>query len=173
MADRALFINGAPGSGKTTLARRLAAVLELPLLTKDGIKESLADAVSVPLPTRRLGAIASDTLWSLVGAVDGAVIVESFWFAGRDDEYFRRGVATAGVTDGIEVWCEASPETTQARFVGRPRHHAHDDEQRTDEAAEFRRLARPISGFPVLPVDTEGPVDVDGLAARIRTLLPL
>ena len=60
MADRALIINGLPGAGKTTLAGPLGEALGLPVVSKDAIKESLADAIPTPLPTQRLGAIASD-----------------------------------------------------------------------------------------------------------------
>ncbi|OJX80283.1 AAA family ATPase [Leifsonia sp. 71-9] len=171
MADRALLINGVPASGKTTLARRLEDALGLPLVTKDDIKESLADAVSVPLPTSPLGAIASDTMWALAGLIDGTVIVESFWFSGRDGGFLRRGLEEAGIVGGVELWCEASAEITRDRYLTRPRHHAHDDAQRLGEWEAFQRDAQPLSGFPVLRVDTEHPVDVDELASRVRDLL--
>jgi predicted kinase len=52
--------NGLPGSGKTTVATGLAAVLEASLISKDAIKEAVAEIVStVPGPAndwdRRLG----------------------------------------------------------------------------------------------------------------------
>jgi len=40
-----ILVSGPPAAGKTTLARRLAAVFELPLVNKDGIKELLFDTV--------------------------------------------------------------------------------------------------------------------------------
>ncbi|GAA0440119.1 AAA family ATPase [Leifsonia naganoensis] len=171
MADRALLINGAPASGKTTLARRLCDELGLPLVTKDDIKEALADAVPVPLPTSRVGAIASDAMWQLVGLIDGTVIVESFWFSGRDGEYLRSGLDTAGIASGVELWCEASAEIARERYLTRPRHPAHDDAQRLDEWELFHRDAQPVSGFPVLRVDTEYPVDIESVARRVRALL--
>jgi predicted kinase len=172
MADRALIINGVPGSGKTTLSLALGDELNLPVLSKDAIKESLADAAPVALPTRQLGAIAAETLWSLIRLIDGGVIVESFWFSGRDDAHFRRGIAAAGVRDGLELWCEASPETTRTRFLTRPRHHAHSDAERIGEWESFSERAEPISDFPVMRVDTETRVDVVTVAQRVRDFLP-
>src|SRR4051794_10844242 len=41
----AVVVSGIPASGKTTLARQLALALELPLVSKDVIKEALFDAL--------------------------------------------------------------------------------------------------------------------------------
>src|SRR5713226_1916405 len=43
-----VLVSGAPASGKSTLARRLAANLRLPLIAKDLIKETLFDALGTP-----------------------------------------------------------------------------------------------------------------------------
>ncbi|HWS64347.1 MAG TPA: AAA family ATPase [Steroidobacteraceae bacterium] len=40
-----MIILGCPASGKTTLARRLAAELTVPILSKDDIKEALFDVL--------------------------------------------------------------------------------------------------------------------------------
>jgi 2-phosphoglycerate kinase len=49
-----VLVGGWPAAGKSTLARSLAAELELPLLAKDEIKEALMDGLGYPatVPTR-------------------------------------------------------------------------------------------------------------------------
>jgi hypothetical protein len=49
---RLIYVSGAPGSAKTSLAAPLAAELGYALLTKDRIKETLHDAFGVPEPDR-------------------------------------------------------------------------------------------------------------------------
>jgi hypothetical protein len=60
---RLVYVSGAPGSGKTSLAVPLAAELGYALLAKDRIKETLHDALGAPEPdqawSRRLGGLAA------------------------------------------------------------------------------------------------------------------
>lgn len=171
MGSFAIVVNGAPGAGKTTLALALGDELRLPVVAKDAVKEALADAVAARLPTSQLGAIASDAMWRLVGLVDGPVIVESFWFTGRDEAFFEAGLRAGRITRGVELWCEAPLETVRERFLTRPRHPAHDDAGRITEWERFAREARPISGFPVVRVDTGTAVEVKALAGILRPML--
>jgi hypothetical protein len=66
---RLVYVSGAPGSGKTSLAVPLAAELGYALLAKDRIKETLHDAFGAPEPdrewSRRLGGAAMELLWAL------------------------------------------------------------------------------------------------------------
>jgi len=57
---RLMYVSGAPGTGKTTLAGPLAAELGFALIAKDVIKETLHDALGAPAEvdlawSRRLG----------------------------------------------------------------------------------------------------------------------
>ena len=84
----------------------------------------------------------------------------------------RAGSEIAGVASGVEVWCEAPFEVLRERFTTRPRHAVHDDAHRMPEWEASARTARPISGFPVIRVDTSRPVDTAQLVARLRALIP-
>ena len=69
---RLVYVSGAPGAGKSSLAGPLAAELGFTLITKDTLKETLHDALGAPEPdlawSRRLGGAAMELLWRL--AVD-------------------------------------------------------------------------------------------------------
>lgn len=171
MAEVAVIVNGVPGAGKTTLCAQLGPILDMPVVSKDALKEALAEAVPVTVPTSALGAIASDALWAVVGVIQTPVIVESFWISGRDERFFEAGLRTAGILSGVEVWCEAPVDVMRDRFLTRPRHFAHDDARRVDEWESMARSASPVSGFPVLRVDTVGHGDVPGLVREVRRAL--
>ena len=65
-APALIIVSGPPGSGKTTLATRLAADLRLPLLTKDRIKEILFDTLgwSDRAWSQRLGTATMELLYA-------------------------------------------------------------------------------------------------------------
>nr|WP_277348471.1 AAA family ATPase [Planctomonas sp. JC2975] len=166
------MINGMPGAGKTTLAPHLAAELGWPLVGKDMLKEVFGDILGVPVEkTAMLGALASDTMWSLAALVDGPVIVESFWRSDRDQEFLRRGLEVANAGPVVEVWCTVPLEVARQRFLTRPRHPIHGDTRRLDEWDSWAAIALPCSGHPVIEVGTDGPVNVAELATRIKAEL--
>ncbi len=166
-------MNGIPASGKTTLAVGLEVELGFPVVSKDAIKEAHADLVSVQVPTRRLGALSSEAMWSLVGMVNGPVIVDSFWATGRDEEFFQRGVTEAGIDVAVVVWCDVSVGTARRRFEERTRPPIHRDDVRGFEWEQLARAARPISQFPTVIVNAEAPVNVPKLAVELRAVLGL
>jgi predicted kinase len=160
-----VIVSGAPGSGKTTLAQRLSGDLRLPLLDKDRLKETLADAMGVPADvpaSMRLGdgayAVLYLTVASLLGAGCGAVV----------ESNFRRGVSEPDLlplvgrgNDACLIHCTAAAATLTARYAERfargERHAVHLDADRAAGLADdlaagrFDPLELPI---PTLVVDT-------------------
>jgi predicted kinase len=171
-----VIVSGAPASGKTTLAIRLSLDLRLPLISKDSLKEALADALGPPpdAPASiRLGTGAYAVLYlvarQLLLATQG-VIVES---------NFRRGLSERELDPLLPlgnprlVHCSTDHEVLMARYadrvVGGERHAAHLDADREavlrDDlaAGRFDPLALPI---PALVVDT-----TDGLRPAYEDVL--
>ena len=165
-----IVVSGLPGSGKTTLARAIASDLELPLLSKDTVKEALFDALGVGdvAWSRRLGSASVAILFGLAREMSGCVL-ESFW-----DPTFAK--AELQKLDGllVELHCSCSPETARQRFQQRhrrDRHPGHLDDQRIDDFDEWLRAGRGEAlrlGGPLLEVSTETELDVDDITAWIR-----
>lgn len=126
---RAVLVQGVPGAGKSTLARRLAAELGLPLLRKDNVKEALGDLLSVRgdapeplgLDSRALGAAAGEALWRVLAESPCGAVVEA-WFWPRDRGHVAAGLRAAGLDPGgvLEVYCDVPLELAMARDAVAP-----------------------------------------------------
>lgn len=158
-----VIVSGAPASGKTTLATQLAARLDLPLLLRDGIKETLADALGASdvEASQRLGAAAYAVLYGVIGsllAAGAGVVVESnFRHAGSESEL----LPFVAASDARLIHCEAATELILARYEARTgspeRHRVHMDAERTADLERDLQEGRfePLRlDIPVLRVDT-------------------
>ncbi|SEF17618.1 AAA family ATPase [Jiangella alba] len=171
MADYLVLVNGLPGAGKTTLATQLAPALTAPLLSKDAIKEALADVVGAA-PASALGPVAMEAAWSIAAALPGLVVVESWWFRPRDLGYVRTGLGRCAANAMVEVWCDVPPDIARRRYAARRRHPVHDDQQRLEHAwDEWAARAEPLGVGPTVRVDTTGRVDVEEVARLVQRTL--
>ena len=122
---RLVYVSGAPGSGKTSLAVPLAAELGYPLLAKDTIKETLHDALGAPEPdrarSRRLGAAAMELLWALAADAPAVVIEANF----RPRSEYERAKLSGLAGQPVEVHCTCPPEVAVQRYNARVTHPVH------------------------------------------------
>jgi predicted kinase len=178
-----LIVSGPPCTGKTTLARRLAASFVLPLMTKDTIKESLFETLGVSdrAWSRRLGGASMELLYVYVEsqiAAGQSCIVEGNFISAFGSPAFRRLQERYSFLP-IQVNCVADPAVLAARFRERAlsgeRHPGHQDHLPRDS-----RIDAPIPGR-FEPLDIGGHVieldlsdfarlNYQGLCAKLRRL---
>jgi hypothetical protein len=110
-ARRLVYVSGAPGAGKTSLAGPLAAALGYALLAKDTIKEALHDALGAPETdrawSRRLGGASMELLWTLAARAPEVVLEANF-----------RPPGPSGTARSASA--RSSPSTRPSRWTWRP-----------------------------------------------------
>jgi glucokinase len=175
-----VVISGLPGSGKTTLGRRLAPLLDLPMIDKDDILNRLFESNGVGNAAwrRALSREADEILRREAASSAGAILV-SFWrLSGMPPDSGTPIDWLASPSHRlVNVHCVCEPDVAAGRFVDRRRHPGHlDGESSASEVlASLRGLARlpPLDIAPRIDVDTSAAPDATAVARQISRALKL
>jgi predicted kinase len=168
-----IIVSGLPGTGKTTLARRLAADLRLPVFSRDGLYETLYDALECqsngcsPL----MGHTAFTLLYFVAGSILAAgqsLIVEGFFgnIELRSAEFLR--LQHSANFEPFQILCKADGRILLERFLARTgtseRHAGHRDlewiEQNKEQLLQGCLTPLALRG-QIIEIDTSTPHSFD------------
>jgi len=168
-----VLITGAPGAGKSTLASRLAPALQMPLLAKDVIKESLWDALAPPPGdlswSRRLGGAAMEVLWQLA-MYSPRVILEANFRPHSPSEQAKLRALSARV---VEVYCWCPPEEAIRRYATRAATGSHHPAHVTStlDPTLLAEFDQPMGAGSLIRVNTTLTIDIKPLVRSIMGIL--
>ena len=195
-----ILVSGMPASGKSTIARQLSALMALPLLSKDSIKEILFDELGFSSREEkvRLGVAAMRTMYYAAGQLMRAGT--PFILENNFEDASVEGIeALLKEHDcfGVTLRLTGEPSVIYRRFAARDlsgnRHRGHvvndrypepegairENPSRKSEAqflqdVEARGYARFRAGEALIEVDATDPACVDcvQLVRRIQSVLP-
>lgn len=164
MSSTLLIVNGRPGVGKSTLSKRLAADLQLPLMIKDTLKEFLFDELGYGTIAQStlLGRASITMLYDLAAAYlqnGNSIMLENAFYKTYATKDLQ---ALADKYDAriIEVYCSTSEQIRKQRFTDRildgSRHPGHGE---ITDALEYMQNANlseydPLELGPVMQFDT-------------------
>ncbi|MCB0174272.1 MAG: AAA family ATPase [Anaerolineae bacterium] len=144
-SPKLIVVTGAPATGKTVLARYLAQTLELPLISKDEIKEQLLDECEPfdPDRSKTIGEISFNRLFQLIEgelrAKRSLVAEANFkWTLGHHNRFQKLQQQVECCT--IQIHCRAASATILDRFQKRvtsgQRHPGHNDQFNMEALAQ-------------------------------------
>jgi predicted kinase len=158
-----IVVSGPPGSGKTTLAHKVAGAIGCPAICRDEIKEGMVHAAPrfVPGPGDPLTMRTLDTFFDVLRLLvsRGTTVVAEAAF---QDRVWRPALESLADLASLRiVRCAVAADAAQARITRRanenPLRKAHEDGHRLQDADSWRRSHE--SFIPIsLPVPT---IDVD------------
>lgn len=164
----AILINGVPASGKSTVARAIAAGLGVPLMTLDTVKEPLFSHFGTGdrEHNRTLGRASYAIIFAAIADwPDPATVVIDAWFGFQPAEVLRRHLATAGIGRTAEIWCHAPGPVLAARYAARvgTRSAGHPGAEYLPELVALNERATPTGLGATFDIDTTEALRLDAI----------
>ncbi|MDD9271365.1 AAA family ATPase [Paenibacillus sp. GCM10023248] len=179
-----VIINGLPGTGKTTLAKRLAQDVRLPLFSRDGLYETLYEAMECQHHgcPENMAPAAFALLYEVAGTLLSAgqsLVTEGFF--GRPElrsaEFLK--LRKASDFQPLQIMCQADGEVILSRYLQRmgrsDRHEGHRDLEWLEQPGNRERLLAgrlaPMQlGGTLIEIDTttQQSFDYEKLLERVR-----
>ena len=173
-----LVVSGIPGSGKTTLAKRLGSALQLPVVDKDDILAELFEERGIGDDSWRKGlSRESDLLFRERALASKGALLVSFWHvAGMPPD---SGTPTDWLSflwgTIVNLRCVCPPEVAARRFQQRQRHPGHLDHKMSlgDLVTSLQKLdslGPPLGIGPHIELDTFSEPDLDPILRSLASL---
>ena len=179
-----IIISGPPCTGKTTLGKKIARELDLPLISKDDIKESLFDSLGTKDRewSKKLGIASFELLYGFIETLllsNTSFIIETPLKPEYDEERFLSLKKKFGFKS-IQLMCKTDGKILFERFKKRSesgkRHPGHVDSQNYDEFKDIllkgEQQALNLEG-KVFDIDTTNfeSIDYDSVFNAIKSAI--
>jgi predicted kinase len=139
--SKLIIVTGLPGSGKTSIAQSLQHKLNMPLVSKDSIKEVLFDELGYfdREWSKKIGQASFTLMDAQIKELLSrhiSIIVEANFKPDFDSKKFQKWIDTYNCS-AVQIVCKANNQVLFDRFKQRAlsneRHPGHDDANQVDE----------------------------------------